>query len=172
MPSTSKDDAGRQTNGVLCEQTVETVSNKAENTNEDDNVSSDQMKPVDTLNSTGTTELMNDSQVSSMSCLSYVESLADNVNLCEMDVNPTVFKAPLKREKRAKEEVLKQARKEFDKMDDFESESDETVSECSQNEWKCNDYGTDDVKKFLKLTKKSKGSSSGRILSRSETLCG
>ncbi len=56
------------------------------------------------------TELM-DTQNSSPNCVSEIESLSDNVNLCEVDMDKAVFKTPLKRKKKNREEESKQARK-------------------------------------------------------------
>ncbi len=58
--------------------------------------------------------------------------------------------------------VSKQARKnqEEEKLDNESSESecsDSNVSVCSQSSWSCLDYGVDEIKKFLKVTKNMRG---------------
>lgn len=92
-----------------------------------------------------------------MNCLSDIESTPDHVNLCEVDMDQAVFKTPLKRKKKGREEGSKQARKEQkNDTDNIESESelsDSSTSSCSQSEWKCDDYSADEIKKFLKVTK-------------------
>ncbi len=97
------------------------------------------------------TELI-DTQNSSLNCVSEIESLSDNVNLCEVDMDQAVFKTPLKRKKKNRRRRIETARKEQkNDTDNFESESelsDSGASSCSQSEWKCNDYSAEEIKKF------------------------
>lgn len=100
----------------------------------------------------------------SLSQLSDTESHLENVaqNDMLMDMDQVVFKTPLKRKKSDKSLVSKQARKnhEEEKLDDESSESecsDSNVSVCSQSSWSCFDYGVDEIKKFLKVTKNMRG---------------
>lgn len=73
------------------------------------------------------------------------------------DLDQAVFKTPLKRKKNDKVSKSKQARKtENEKGSDVdvgnESDvSDSGASSCSQTEWTCLEYDTDEIKKFLKL---------------------
>lgn len=94
-------------------------------------------------------------------------SPSESVNLGDslmMDIDQAVFKTPLKRKKKDKVSESKQARKtENEKesdVDDVGSESDFSdsgASSCSQNEWTCQDYDTEEIRKFLKLTKNLRG---------------
>lgn len=89
------------------------------------------------------------------------ENLGDSLM---MDMDQAVFKTPLKRKKKDKVSESKQARKaENEKESDVEdvgSESDFSdsgASSCSQNEWTCKDYDTEEIRKFLNLTKNLRG---------------
>lgn len=89
------------------------------------------------------------------------ESVIQNDNML-MDMDQVVFKTPLKRKKNDKGVVLKQARKnqEENRVDNESSESecsDSNVSVCSQSSWSCFEYGVDEIKKFLKVTKNMRG---------------
>lgn len=112
------------------------------------NVSSVTMVTDELLNVTKTAECVNDVQT-------------DDVNLGKVDMDQNVFKVPLKRridekQKKGKEEGVKQARKEIDDLESESDFSDSNTSECSQSEWRCNDYSVDGIKKFLALTKNQK----------------
>ncbi len=81
-----------------------------------------------------------------------------------MDMDQAVFKTPLKRKKKDKVSESKQARKTENAMesdaDDIGSESDFSdsgASSCSQEEWTCQNYHTEEIRKFLKLTKNLRG---------------
>jgi len=92
---------------------------------------------------------------------SQVESVFQNEDTL-MDMDQVVFKTPLKRKKNDKSMVLKQARKnqEGNKVDNESSEgecSDSSGSVCSQSSWSCLEYGVDEIKKFLKVTKNMRG---------------
>lgn len=77
-------------------------------------------------------------------------------------MDQAVFKTTLKRKKKDREEGSKQPRKEQkNDTDNIESESELSDSNtccCSQSEWKCDDYNADEIKKYLKVTKKSERS--------------
>ncbi|KAI2643940.1 Transposon TX1 uncharacterized 82 kDa protein [Labeo rohita] len=99
--------------------------------------------------------------LSDKASLSETASLSDNLM---MDIDQAVFKAPLKRKKKDKVLESKQARKtESEKesdVDDIGNESDFSdsgASSCSQSEWICQDYDTEEIRKFLKLTKNLRG---------------
>lgn len=81
-----------------------------------------------------------------------------------VDVEQAVFKTPLKRKKNDKDSESKQARKTENEnesdMDDIGNESDFSdsgASSCCQKEWTCQEYDTDEIRKFLKLTKNVRG---------------
>lgn len=138
-----------KTNKVPCEQTVETVQTMNEVMENNDLTDKDQTKSnVSLLKEATVIELMG-TQNSSLNCSSDIESLSDNVYLCEVDMDQDVFKTPLKRKKKNREEESKQARKEQkNDTDNFESESelpDSGASSCSQSEWKCNDYSAEEI---------------------------
>lgn len=79
------------------------------------------------------------------------------------DLDQAVFKTPLKRKKNDKVSESKQARKTENKKGsdvDVGNESDVSdsgASSCSQTEWTCLDFDTDEIKKFLKLSKNLRG---------------
>ncbi len=90
-----------------------------------------------------------------------------------MDMDQAVFKTPLKRKKKDKVSESKQARKTENAMesdaDDIGSESDFSdsgASSCSQEEWTCQNYHTEEIRKFLKLTKNLRGGTGCRLFSR------
>lgn len=161
VPVNSAQSVEGKTNKVPCEQTVETVQTMIEVMENNDLTDKDQTKSNVSLPKEAiVTELM-DTQNSSPNCVSEIESLSDNVILCEVDMDQAVFKTPLKRKKKNREEESKQARKEQkNDTDNFESESelsDSGASSCSQSEWKCIDYSAEEIKKFLKVTKNQRG---------------
>ncbi len=103
-------------------------------------------------------------------------SPSESVNLDDnlmMDMDQAVFKTPLKRKKKDKVSESKQARKTENAMesdaDDIGSESDFSdsgASSCSQEEWTCQNYHTEEIRKFLKLTKNLRGGTGCRLFSR------
>ncbi len=94
-------------------------------------------------------------------------SPSESVNLDDnlmMDMDQAVFKTPLKRKKKDKVSESKQARKTENAMesdaDDIGSKSDFSdsgASSCSQEELTCQNYHTEEIRKFLKLTKNLRG---------------
>lgn len=161
VPVNSAQSVKGKTNKVPCEQTVETVQTMIEVMENNDLTDKDQTKSnVSLLKEATVIELM-DTHNSSLNCSSDIETLSDNVNLCEVDMDQAVFKTPLKRKKKNSEYESKQARREQkNDTDHFESESelsDSGASSCSQSEWKCNDYSAEEIKKFLKVTKNQRG---------------
>lgn len=145
-------------NKVPCEQTVQTMIEIME---DNDSAGKVQVRSnVSLLKEAVVTEMM-ETQNSSVNRLSDIESIPDNVNLCVVDMDQAVFKTPLKRKKKDREEESKQARKEQrNDIDNIESESelsDSSTSSCSQSEWKCDNYSADEIKKFLKVTKNQRG---------------
>lgn len=164
VPVNSAQSVKGTTKKVPCEQTVETVQSQTMIEIMEDNVLTDKNQTesnVSLLKETTVIEELMDTQNSSMTCLADTESLSDKVNLCEVDMDQAVFKTPLKRKKKDREEGSKQARKEQkNDTDNIESESelsDSSASSCSQSEWICNDYSAEEIKKFLKVTKNQRG---------------
>lgn len=104
--------------------------------------------------------------ISHVNIVSVSKSTSESVNLSDdlmTDLDQAVFKTPLKRKKNDRVFESKQARKtENEKESDVdvgnESDvSDSGASSCSQTEWTCLEYDTDEIKKFLKLSKNLRG---------------
>ncbi len=99
--------------------------------------------------------------------LSNKMSPSESVNLGDilmMDIDQAVFKTPLKRKKKDKVSESKQAKKtentkesDFDDIGSESDLSDSGASNCFQSESTCQDYDTEEIRKFLKLTKILRG---------------
>ncbi len=108
-----------------------------------------------------------DMDISHVSVVLNNMSPSESVNLDDnlmMDMDQAVFKTHLKRKKKDKVSESKQARKTENAMesdaDDIGSESDFSdsgASSCSQEELTCQNYHTEEIRKFLKLTKNLRG---------------
>ncbi len=128
------------------------------------NGENDLVVPVVVGNESKVHENMDISHVSVvLNNMSHSESVNLDDNLM-MDMDQAVFKTPLKRKKKDKVSESKQARKTENAMesdaDDIGSESDFSdsgASSCSQEEWTCQNYHTEEIRKFLKLTKNLRG---------------